>query len=542
MGNSMRIGGLASGMDIDSIVEKLMQAEKAPLNKLYQKKQTYEWQRDAYRDVNKKIEAFREYAFKNMTSTSDQMLKKSVATTNSAVTANGTSAANGATLSIDSVTQLATATRRIGAITDSSINKSTQLKDLGGVTFTDGKASVEMLVKQTDGKMKDVKIELSETDTIEKALNKLSAGTGLSAFYDEKTNKISLTTAATGKGAQVFTDSVTGKTYAEKPAASEVDPSNLVTISNSSAIQVNEGMDFFAKLGFGSRTDLSHDILNNALNAGNINAQNAMLVVGGIEIERDSNNFNINGFDISLNEEYTGVKPITLTTNVDVENTYNKIKEFVDTYNGLIESLNSVVKETKYRDYPPLTEEQKKDMSEDEIKSWEVKSKSGTLKNDSIIRTTMDSIRSILYESGGSSNSLVNTLYNIGITTTANNNDGGKLEIKNEAALKAAIAADPDGVYKTFSNSTAGSEGIVNKLRDRLDATKTEIQAKAGSTLTLSDSTYSLGKNLTDVDKRIDVWKLKLENIENRYWSQFTAMEKAINKANEQSSLFTSGQ
>ena len=31
-----RVGGLASGMDIDSIVEKLMSAEKAPLNKLQQ--------------------------------------------------------------------------------------------------------------------------------------------------------------------------------------------------------------------------------------------------------------------------------------------------------------------------------------------------------------------------------------------------------------------------------------------------------------------------------------------------------------------------
>ena len=38
----MRIGGLASGMDIDSIVEKLMQAEKDTLNKVYQNKQKYE--------------------------------------------------------------------------------------------------------------------------------------------------------------------------------------------------------------------------------------------------------------------------------------------------------------------------------------------------------------------------------------------------------------------------------------------------------------------------------------------------------------------
>lgn len=57
----MRIGGLASGMDIDSMVEKLMQAEKAPLNKLFQQKQKYEWQRDAYRDVNKKLKAFDDF-------------------------------------------------------------------------------------------------------------------------------------------------------------------------------------------------------------------------------------------------------------------------------------------------------------------------------------------------------------------------------------------------------------------------------------------------------------------------------------------------
>lgn len=35
--STMRIGGLASGMDIDSIVEKLMAVERLPLDKLEQK-------------------------------------------------------------------------------------------------------------------------------------------------------------------------------------------------------------------------------------------------------------------------------------------------------------------------------------------------------------------------------------------------------------------------------------------------------------------------------------------------------------------------
>lgn len=48
----MRIGGLASGMDIDTLVGKLMQAERIPLDKIYQRKQTLEWQRDDYRSMN----------------------------------------------------------------------------------------------------------------------------------------------------------------------------------------------------------------------------------------------------------------------------------------------------------------------------------------------------------------------------------------------------------------------------------------------------------------------------------------------------------
>lgn len=61
----MRIGGLASGMDIDQLVNDLMKAERIPLDKLYQKKQIFEWQRDAYREINKKLADFDQYLFNN---------------------------------------------------------------------------------------------------------------------------------------------------------------------------------------------------------------------------------------------------------------------------------------------------------------------------------------------------------------------------------------------------------------------------------------------------------------------------------------------
>lgn len=54
----------------------------------------------------------------------------------------------------------------------------------------------------------------------------------------------------------------------------------------------------------------------------------------------------------------------------------------------------------------------------------------------------------------------------------------------------------------------------------------------------MTDQQYALGKELVGINQRMDTWKTKLENIEARYWKQFSAMEKAINKANEQSSMF----
>src|SRR5699024_338128 len=48
----MRVGGIASGMDVEAMVNKLMEAERIPLQKLQQQQTTLEWKRDAFRDVN----------------------------------------------------------------------------------------------------------------------------------------------------------------------------------------------------------------------------------------------------------------------------------------------------------------------------------------------------------------------------------------------------------------------------------------------------------------------------------------------------------
>lgn len=528
----MRVGGLASGMDIDSIVEKLMQAEKAPLNKLYQNKQKYEWQRDAYRDVNTKLKAFDDFLFKDMTLQKD-FYKKSVVSTNSAVSATPTTANTGATLSIDSVDQLATAAKVTGQITDlSKRSTTTKLSELDpSLAGQQGQQELKLKVLQKDGSVKDVAIQLTGDSTIKDVVNQLNNNHGLNAFYDEQSGQLAIATEATGKGAELQVDS-NGNVVGEGGNSG-----GTGTTTQFASIYVEDGQNILKALGF--NTD------SKVLATG----QNAVLTINGAQIQRSSNTFDINGFNITLNNTYNGTnnQPISLTTKVDADNMVDKIKKFVETYNGLIDSINTLVKEPRYRDYAPLTDEQKEEMEEKEIEAWEKKAKSGVLRGDNILNSVLNNMRTTMYSSGGgkqdnraAGENFINTLYEMGITTSGKTSERGKLEI-DETKLREAIEKDPEQVFKTFSDTTAGNEGIVQKLRKNIDSTVKEIEKKAGKAGATNQS-FQIGRYLNDSEDRIDNWKKKLADIEQRYWKQFTAMEQAISKANTQSSTFFSGQ
>lgn len=252
--------------------------------------------------------------------------------------------------------------------------------------------------------------------------------------------------------------------------------------------------------------------------------------------------------------------PVTLTSTTNVDDMMQKIKDFVNTYNGLIKDLKDQTTESKYRDYAPLTSEQKETMKENEIKLWEEKAKSGLLRNDALIREGLNQMRSLIYESNpGLEDSKFNTLFSVGITTSKNYNEGGTLEI-DETKLRQALEEDPDAVERLFKNSngkkedviqvnengnviskTVDTRGYLDKLRDSMKSFEISIEKKAGRS-TMTDAQYSIGKNLQDLESRIKTWQDKLKNVEARYWKQFGAMEAAINKANQQSAMLFSGQ
>ena len=51
----MRISGLATGMDTETIIRDMMKAHRIPLEKITQKKQYMEWQLDDYRSINRNL-------------------------------------------------------------------------------------------------------------------------------------------------------------------------------------------------------------------------------------------------------------------------------------------------------------------------------------------------------------------------------------------------------------------------------------------------------------------------------------------------------
>ena len=268
--------------------------------------------------------------------------------------------------------------------------------------------------------------------------------------------------------------------------------------------------------------------------------QNARLTVDGTVIERNSNTFELDGITMELTSEYhdTGT-PIRLTTSRDTDKIVDSLKSFVEDYNALVEELNEHLKETaNYKKYAPLTDEQKKEMSDKEIELWEEKSKEGLLHNDANITSFLGDMRMVLYSSVEGAGL---SLYDIGIETSDNWRDNGKLVI-DEDVLKSMAATNPDAICKLFTDRDQGlGTGMQNALKDAANVSSgspgTMVRyAGTKDVLTTSNTLYEEMKHISETLSNLNT-KYQLEKT--RYWNQFNAMEQAISNMNSQSSWLT---
>ncbi|MFC5604674.1 flagellar hook-associated protein 2 [Sporosarcina koreensis] len=484
----MRISGLATGMDTEQIIKDMMKAHRLPMEKITQKKQYLEWQLDDYRAVNRQLFDFSQNTFNNMIlSTNFQAKKVNVSSSDVTIKGAGSTSDFAGTIKVTQLARSSTA-KSSAPIGKENFTVNSKLEDLEGSKFTaDGKINIEISAIDENGKMSEVKqLTFDKSDTLQTVLNKINKESGVNAFFDPKTRMIAVTSKHGGALGQD-----------EK----EIEMSgDLAEALNLKDVDVVKG-------------------------------QQAEFSINGLTMTRSTNNFKLNGFEFTLNEANS--KDISFSSTADTDKIFDSIVKYVDEYNKLIEDLNKQIREPKYRSFQPLSAEQKNEMKEKEIELWEEKAKSGTLRNDAEITSMLSKMRTALMGALDGQ-----TLKDIGITTSSNYMDNGKLII-NEETLKKAIAEDPGKVHEMFSkdggkDAKMEEHGFARRLRMIVDDTQKSIAKRAGKVGDVND-TFTLGKNLNDMNKQIERFEDRLRMTEDRLWKQFTAMERAIQRANMQS-------
>ncbi len=638
--NRMRLGGLASGLDTDSIVRDLMKIEQMKVDKLKQEKQVLEWRKEEYRSITNLLRGFHDdyfdilYSKANMTSANTYNTLKIQSSGEKYITATATGAASHiANKSITKI-ELATAAK----VESSSVSAPLTSGELTGpvnleghiITMTvDGMTKLIKFDKVYDGDnnyqalIEDFQKKIDEafgsnrvTVTLNGEGNRLLLDGGTSTitlmehptdegidslgFRPNQSNRIDLNSTLLGlkefeaTGVPLEFDSENRVNFTingVKFSFSGNDTLRTVmnTINNSDAgvtlsySSLSDKFQLTNKNTGAAHTLTYQDGLEETYESGQpkggnflealgfapmdigdesqaIRGTDAILVMDDMVIRRSTNNFTIDGITYNLTHNFDAAmqqtEPISLNMNIDVDQAYENIKGFVEAYNKIIETINKTLSQERFRDYPPLTEDQREALSEKEIELWEQKAKSGLLQRDPILQRIVYDMRKALVDAVEGSNI---SLSSIGITT-GSYTEGGKLNI-DERKLKDALRERGDEITRLFTNRSDiayspdndaaqrtkryNESGLIHRLSDILqdnirtrrdkDGRKGVLLEKAGIVGDASEKVNLMDDQLKNMNKRIDDAIERMYRAENRYWAQFTALETALQRMSSQS-------
>ncbi|MBE0067778.1 flagellar filament capping protein FliD [Thermoanaerobacterium thermosaccharolyticum] len=489
--NLLRISGLASGIDTDSIVKQLMTAASQPLYELEQQKQWLQWQQEDLQDINTKLLSLRDNTLFKMKLQGTYLAKTVSSNTSIATATAGVNAVNGTyTLEVKTLASAATSasTTTIGGYTKNSD---------GSVTYS------SLVDSDVTIKLNNVSIPIKAGSTINDIVSKINSyknDTGVSATYDTTTDRLFLITNSTGSN---------------------------------------------AKIDFSGTTDSNAlNFLTNILklNMSTVTGDDAKFSFNGVEgLTSSTNNLTLAGININL----TGTGITTLSVQTDTDTIYNSIKSFVDAYNDVITQINSKLTEERYYDYKPLTDAQKEQMKDSDITLWEQKARSGDLNGNSTLTSIYYSMRNAISGTVTASDGTKMTLSSIGITT-GQWYEGGKLYI-DDTKLKDAIQKNPQEVMDLFTkltesptdvNAIPGSsqnDGIAARLYYIVNNGINSITQEAGGgQYQLYDNSF-LGQQINDLNQRMSDMQDHLNTLEQQYYNQFTQLETYMAQMNSQS-------
>ena len=388
--------------------------------------------------------------------------------------------------------------------------------------------------------------QYNEDTALETVLNDINSNTeaGVSVSFSKTTNQFVFTAKETGEGGRIDIGAGLGETLFGQIDYKD-DGSTILGDTQKSSYTAGKDAIFHATINGKnmalSRSSNTFDLdgmsitLNGTFNKGSATDTPILSSqLKGLDPDKDTTIFDLTGDDV------------TFSSKTDTDKIIDVVKTMVEDYNAIVSEVKKAYSDMPLEKsdgsrYKPLTDEDKADMTESEIKAYEEKAKTGILFMDRDLSSLYSALRSAVAP-GGSDGSF---LRSIGIKTSYE--DGLTTLSLDENALREALEQNPDQVKDAFTKSKengAASDGLmasIQKVTDRYaattGATKGILIEKAGSKYSPSAAlNNTLLEQMKDIDKQVDKWQAKMSDKVDYYTNKFTQLEMLIAQMNSQSS------
>jgi flagellar hook-associated protein 2 len=605
-GNMLRITGLNTGLDVDAMVKKMLTADQTKVDNAKKQQQLIQWRQEAYQSIIKDVKDLQS-AYFDVTNSSNYLLSSNsynnmTATSSDATIASAkasaTSVAGTYKIKVDQLAQAATISGNQYLVSDVSKWNG------GSITFNGSQITLSKTSTSASDLVSDINKQISEssdlngkvtaslvtyadkdyinfTSTSENTISMSDIGE-TSTFFNSNTKLSELGINA----GTTYSLSLNGSSFDFKATDSSTIQDLADAIKNGTdgkvTARLNELTGQFSiqtsDTGSGSKLSItdSDDILSKlgidaSKTATGVDAKVSIKEPGSseyIDTTQNSNNFTVNGVTYSLTDVTAENESISISVTKDTSKVHDLITNFIDKYNNLIGEIQDKISEKKDYDYSPLTDSQKSSMSDTDITNWETKAKQGILRNDDNLEQLLNDLTSAFSSPVlGSNNKNVSTLYfgnigsnSIGIDTSDDVTQGGKLSIVDDAKFTDALTNHADeimklftttsdsknstdkfnqsGIFQRISNIITSNVGVIGSTYNSGTLTKyANLQddysiSGGGGTGTLPDQIYQqqlLISTLTD----------RMNDDQTKYYNQFTQLETAMETLNAQQSTLS---
>lgn len=459
--------GIGSGLDLNSIVTQLVDAQRAPQQeRLDTREARLQARLSGYGTLQGALSSLQQSLFSLRAQTAFETRGVTVGNPDVLSVSAGSGGAGSHQVQVDA---LATAQR---IVSDSSLEQArftspddvlgtgtltfsfgTTVQDGGAYSFSADATREARSVTITDGSLNGIR----------DAINQAGIGVQASIIYDGAHYRLALASSETGAANSM------------RITAQDADGNNS-DAAGLSLLAFNESARHM------QQTQAASDTVG--------------LVIDGIAISSSSNVLRgiVSGVDITLRAP--GESSITLTP--DDGATIDAIANFVDKYNALVSSFNS-------------------------LSSFDAETgiASGALNGDHVLRSVEAQVRKALNQLSGDAGATFRHLSQIGIT---HNVEDGTLVLDRER-LQQALTQDRAAVAELFGGKVAEDGSRVGGLANELDRTLAALLSRDGI---FTAATASINVNIRDITRQRELLEMRTLAFEERTRVQFSAMDTLV--------------